>query len=303
MPVRGEAATASQTPPFPLTTIHDPLHGGDPLATRTELRVADLSDSGVSSDRPPARRRRPLAASRESLKPMRYRWYPALKTAADRLLALALLVPAAPLILLGAVLVKLTSRGAAFYTQTRVGLGGRPFTIYKLRTMIHQAESLTGPRWSLPGDPRVTRLGNFLRLTHLDELPQLLNVLRGDMSLIGPRPERPEFLPELERALPGYCKRLAVRPGVTGLAQVQLPADSDVNSVRRKLACDLYYIERLSPWLDLRLLLCTALYALGMPFERLGRWFRIPNTEQVETAMQGHVFEAPVAARPPRRSA
>src|SRR5262249_10833042 len=136
------------------------------------------------------------------------------------------------------------------------------------------------------------------RVRQLDELPQLLNVLRGDMSLIGPRPERPEFMPELERELPGYRKRLAVRPGVTGLAQVQLPADSDVNSVRRKLAYDLYYIERLSPWLDLRLVVCTFFYALGVRFERLGRWFRIPKVEQVEQAMHAHMHEP--AARPPR---
>src|SRR3954471_12705663 len=155
--------------------------------------------------------------------PARRGWlYPACKRAVEFTAALALLALTAPLLLLAALLIKLTSRGPAFYTQTRVGLGGRPFTIYKLRTMIHKAESLTGPRWSLPGDPRVTRFGQFLRLTHLDELPQLWNVLRGDMSLIGPRPERPEFVPELEQALPGYRKRLAVRPGVTGLAQVQL---------------------------------------------------------------------------------
>ena len=132
--------------------------------------------------------------------------------------------------------------------------------------MIHNCESLTGPRWSMPGDPRITPVGWFLRRTHLDELPQLLNVLRGEMSLIGPRPERPEFVPELERELPGYTQRLAVRPGVTGLAQVQLPPDTDLDSVRRKLAHDLYYIRHVSPWLDLRLLVCTAFYALGVPF-------------------------------------
>src|SRR5262249_56317768 len=121
--------------------------------------------------------------------------------------------------------------------------------------------SVTGPRWSMPGAPRVTPLGWFLRASHLDELPQLLNVLKGEMSLIGPRPERPEFIPELERALPCYRQRLNVRPGVTGLAQVQLPADSNLASVRRKLAYDLYYVERLSPWLDRRLLACTAFYA------------------------------------------
>jgi lipopolysaccharide/colanic/teichoic acid biosynthesis glycosyltransferase len=233
---------------------------------------------------------------------MRYRWYPACKALADRLLALVLFVPVGPLLLLSALMVKLTSRGPAFYTQTRLGMNGRTFTIYKLRTMIHKCESLTGPRWAMPGDPRITWFGAFLRATHLDELPQLINVLRGDMSLIGPRPERPEFLSELERALPGYRKRLSVRPGVTGLAQVQLPADSDVDSVRRKLAYDLYYIERLSPWLDLRLLLCTLLYALGVPYATIGRWFRIPNLDKVEKAMQNHVFDTP-AQRPLRRSA
>src|SRR5439155_3872848 len=165
------------------------------------------------------------------------------KAVLDRVAALALLVLGGPLILVLALLVKLTSRGPAFYTQTRLGRHGVPFTICKLRTMMNKCESLTGPRWSMPGDPRVTGLGRFLRATHLDELPQLLNVLRGDMSLIGPRPERPEFLPELERACPRYRERLAVRPGVTGLAQVQLPADTNIASVRRKLAYDLYYIR------------------------------------------------------------
>ena len=151
--------------------------------------------------------------------------------------------------------------------------------------MIHNCESLTGPRWSMPGDPRVTRIGAFLRASHLDELPQLLNVLRGEMSLIGPRPERPEFVPELERELPGYWQRLAVRPGVTGLAQVQLPPDSDLTSVRRKLAHDLYYIRHLSPWLDLRLLVCTAFYAMGLPFGVAGKLLGIPDGATVEEGM------------------
>src|SRR5262249_26068901 len=156
--------------------------------------------------------------------------------------------------------------GPAFYTQTRVGRDGRLFSIYKIRTMVDKCESLTGPRWSMPGDPRITLVGHFLRVTHLDELPQLLNVLRGEMSLIGPRPERPEFIPELERALPAYRGRLAIRPGVTGLAQVQLPADTDLDSVRAKLAYDLYYIRHRGAWLDFRILVCTALYAFGIPF-------------------------------------
>jgi lipopolysaccharide/colanic/teichoic acid biosynthesis glycosyltransferase len=199
--------------------------------------------------------------------------------------ALALLVPAAPVILAAALLVKLTSRGPAFYTQTRVGRHGRLFTIYKLRTMIHNCESLTGPRWAVPGDPRVTRVGRFLRLTHIDELPQLLNVLRGEMGLIGPRPERPELLPELERGVSRYCERLSIRPGLTGLAQVQLPPDTDLTSVGRKLACDLYYIQHLGPRLDLSILLCTALYVLGVPGRLARHLFRVPSSSTVERAV------------------
>jgi lipopolysaccharide/colanic/teichoic acid biosynthesis glycosyltransferase len=211
----------------------------------------------------------------------------------DRALAVCLLVLAAPLLLVLGLLVKLTSRGPAFYTQVRLGLGARTFTIYKLRTMMNKCESLTGPRWSIPGDPRVTALGRFLRCTHLDELPQLLNVLRGDMSLIGPRPERPEFLVELERHCPRYRERLAVRPGVTGLAQVQLPADTDVDSVRRKLAFDLYYIRHLGPWLDLALLFVTGFYALGVPFRLVGRILRVPAGESVEGEMRPLLEAAP----------
>lgn len=239
-----------------------------------------------------SRRQRARAAAAEwgSFKPMRYRWYPAIKNVLDRLTALVLLAITGPIIILAAVLIKLTSRGPAFYTQTRLGRHGKPFAIYKLRTMINKAEALTGPRWSLPGDPRVTRIGAFLRATHLDELPQLLNVLKGDMSLIGPRPERPEFLPELEEEMPGYRNRLSVRPGVTGLAQIQLPADSDVTSVRRKLAFDLYYIRFMNPWLDLRLLCCTFFYALGVSYRTIGRWFRIPRIERVERVMRDQLY-------------
>jgi lipopolysaccharide/colanic/teichoic acid biosynthesis glycosyltransferase len=212
--------------------------------------------------------------------------YLLVRTVADRLVALVLLVAAAPVIAVAALLVKLTSRGPAFYSQTRLGLGGRLFTIYKIRTMIHNCESLTGPRWSIPGDPRVTRLGRILRASHLDELPQLVNVVRGDMNLIGPRPERPEFLADLQRELPHYTNRLAIRPGVTGLAQIQLPADTDLDSVRRKLAYDLYYIHEVGPWLDLRILVCTAFYAIGIPYNALRELFRIPDSEMVERHVQ-----------------
>ncbi len=253
------------------------------IKTRLYRNPADTpsSDAGRGArtrDRKDANARMPRLA----MGPSRPHWYLPCKAVFDVAAAAVLLVLATPVILLAALVVKLTSRGPAFYTQARVGRDGRLFTIYKVRTMIHKCESLTGPRWSMPGDPRITLVGHFLRRTHLDELPQLVNVVRGDMSLIGPRPERPEFLPELEAALPCYGERLAVRPGVSGLAQVQLPADTDLDSVRHKLAYDLYYIGHVGPWLDLRLMLTTALYAFGVPFA-FSRWlFRIPGAETVE---------------------
>jgi lipopolysaccharide/colanic/teichoic acid biosynthesis glycosyltransferase len=243
------------------------------------------------------------AAGRVTVLPLRHRWYAYGKVVADFVFAALLTLPAGLIMLLAALLVKLTSRGPVFYTQKRVGRNGKPFTIIKIRTMIHNCESLTGPRWSMPGDPRITPVGWFLRKTHLDELPQLLNVLRGEMSLIGPRPERPEFIPELERAFPIYRQRLNVRPGVTGLAQVQLPPDTNLESVRCKLAHDLYYIRHLSPGLDLRLLLCTVCYAAGIPFRILSRALRVPTSRDVERSMRDLVGETPPPPTRPRMAA
>jgi lipopolysaccharide/colanic/teichoic acid biosynthesis glycosyltransferase len=204
-------------------------------------------------------------------------WYPACKAVVEFAIALGLLVLASPLIGVAAVLTTLTSRGPMIHSQVRLGRYGIPYTIYKIRTMVHRCEQQTGPCWSTAGDPRITRWGWFLRITHLDELPQLWNVLRGEMSLVGPRPERPEFTPHLERVLPLYRERLRVRPGMTGLAQVQLPADTDVRSVRRKLAYDLYYVQHMNFWLDVRIILCTALKVLGVPFTVLRALFRMPS--------------------------
>jgi lipopolysaccharide/colanic/teichoic acid biosynthesis glycosyltransferase len=219
--------------------------------------------------------------------------YEAIKAGGEWLFAGVLIVLAAPILLLTAVAVKLTSRGPVFYSQTRVGKYGKLFTLYKIRSMLHDCEKDSGARWSTPGDSRVTPIGAFLRKTHLDELPQLWNVLRGDMSLVGPRPERPEFTPALERAIPHYCDRLAVRPGVTGLAQVQLPPDTDMTSVRRKLAYDLYYIRYRSVWLDLRLIVCTAVHMAGLPYRALCLFFVMPRRQAVEDAYQEYSAPRP----------
>ena len=204
------------------------------------------------------------------------------KTAVEFVVAALLLTVFLPVILLTAALVRVTSRGPAFYLQTRVGKGGRLFRIYKLRTMYHDIEKVSGARWSAAGDPRVTFLGRFLRRTHLDELPQLFNVLKGEMSLVGPRPERPEFVSVLEREIARYRERLTVRPGVTGLAQVYLPPDTDLSSVRRKLTYDLAYTQRMNPWLDLRLMLVTGLRVLGLPLSALAWVFRLPDPQDIE---------------------
>jgi lipopolysaccharide/colanic/teichoic acid biosynthesis glycosyltransferase len=268
-----------------------------PLPTPIQLHPAEPATAPADTTVVVRFRRERTPAARPPVRPI-LAWYLPCKSAVDFVAALVLGAAALPLIAASALIVKLTSRGPAFYTQVRVGRGGRLFTIYKIRSMVHNCESLTGPRWSMPGDPRVTWIGWFLRATHLDELPQLLNVLRGEMSLIGPRPERPEFFPELERELPSYGQRLMVRPGVTGLAQVQLPPDTDISSVRRKLAHDLYYVQNVSPLMDLRLLICTAFYAIGVPFSLLSRLLGVPRSGVVERAMQNVLTEpAPARAR------
>ncbi|MCI0380015.1 MAG: sugar transferase [Gemmataceae bacterium] len=202
------------------------------------------------------------------------------------LAALVLLILTVPLWALTALGIKLTSPGPVIYTQMRIGRKGKPFVILKLRTMIDNCESLTGPRWCMPDDPRITWFGWFLRKSHLDELPQLINVLRGDMSLVGPRPERPEFVAELERELPGYQGRHAVLPGITGLAQVQLPPDMDIDTVRRKLRYDLHYVRHIGFWMDLKLLTCTVLRALGIPFAIAGKLLFVPGPKTVERTEQ-----------------
>ena len=217
----------------------------------------------------------------------------------DFTVALTLLILTLPLMLIAMLLVKLTSRGPAVYSQVRLGRAGIPFVIYKIRTMRQDAESMTGASWSKPGDSRITPVGRWLRKTHLDELPQLWNVLMGSMSMVGPRPERPEFFPQLEHAMPRYRDRLRVLPGVTGLAQVQLPPDMDLDSVRLKLAYDLEYVRRVGLWLDLRICWATAFKVGGSSFETIGQVFRF--RDQAAIVAQYRKMVSDVAPPPPAR--
>lgn len=188
----------------------------------------------------------------------------ALKPAVDYALAVVLFVLLLPVMLLTFLAVKLTSRGPAIYSQTRVGRGGRVFVIYKFRSMYHECEKHTGIQWSVKGDLRITPLGKVLRALHLDELPQLWNVLRGDMSLVGPRPERPEIVEDLRVSVFGYDVRHAVKPGITGFAQIHLPPDSSILTVKNKLIYDRFYVGRMGFWMDVYCLFCTGLKVLGL---------------------------------------
>lgn len=208
--------------------------------------------------------------SRTILHP-RTKIYVRAKAGIEWLAAFILLALAIPVLFALAILLKLTSEGPVFYQQTRLGRHGRPFQIYKLRTMTHGCEAVTGPVWSIAGDPRVTKVGRWLRDTHLDELPQLWNILRGDMSLIGPRPERPVIAENIERALPTFRDRLLIRPGITGLAQMRLPADSDLHVVKQKLAHDLSYIARMGPRLDAMIVISTFAHFVGMAATAVSR--------------------------------
>jgi sugar transferase (PEP-CTERM system associated) len=170
------------------------------------------------------------------------------------LVGMAVALPLVPFIVAG---IKLGSPGPVLFTQTRVGKGDRPFTMRKFRTMRQDAESMTGAVWSQVNDPRITRVGGFLRKTRLDEIPQLMNILGGTMSLVGPRPERPEFVAKLKERIPYYSERHHVKPGLTGWAQVRYPYGSSVEDAIEKLRYDLYYIKHLSLFLDLGIIFRT----------------------------------------------
>lgn len=187
--------------------------------------------------------------------PLHYPWNRFLKRTFDVIGAAAGLIVSSPVIALAAAAIKLDSKGPVFYRQERCGEDGKCFHIYKLRTMVENAEGKTGPVWARADDPRCTRVGSFLRKHNVDELPQLYNVLRGDMSLVGPRPERPHFVRRFTEDIPRYMTRHFVKSGLTGWAQVNgLRGDT---SIRARLRYDMYYLENWSPLLDLKILFMT----------------------------------------------
>ena len=167
-----------------------------------------------------------------------------------------------PLWFLISILIKIDSRGPVFYQQERMGKNGKIFYINKFRSMVSDAEAKTGPVWAATEDKRITTIGRLLRRFHFDETPQLINILKGDMSIVGPRPERPYFVKKLKQTYPFYSRRFKIRPGVTGWSQINQPFDVNVKDVHQKLKYDFFYIENMSLRLDVNILLKTILVVL-----------------------------------------
>ncbi len=189
-------------------------------------------------------------------------WEKKLKRLMDIVISLLILLVSSPIIILTAIAIKIDSIGPIFFKQERLGQNGKPFNVYKFRSMIKDAEKYTGPVWSQKNDPRVTRMGKFVRKVRIDEIPQMLNVLKGEMSLVGPRPERAFFVEKLSQEIPYYKRRLKVRPGVTGWAQIKHKYDESIEDVKIKLKYDLFYIENMSLRMDFKILLRTVFVVL-----------------------------------------
>ena len=191
-------------------------------------------------------------------------FYPSkVKVIPDVVFAIVLLIIGLPLWFFIVCVIKLDSKGPIFFKQVRLGKNNEKFTLIKFRTMIENAEIETGPVWTDKKDPRITFVGKGLRRFYLDEVPQLLNVLKGEMSLVGPRPERPFFVEKLEKEYPLYSRRLKIRPGITGWAQIKHSYDERIEDIREKLKYDFYYIENVDIWLDIKILLGTILVVLS----------------------------------------
>ena len=191
-------------------------------------------------------------------------WRSLVKRTIDLTAAVFGLTVSAPIMALVALAIKFNSPGPVLFGQVRVGKKGKPFMMFKFRTMRSDAELLTGPIWATEHDSRITRVGMFLRKTHLDELLQLINVFKGEMSLVGPRPERPYFVREFRKVIPHYDRRLCIKPGITGLAQVRQGYDRTIEDVKRKVKYDFLYIQKMCPLLDMKVLAMTVGAVVGL---------------------------------------
>jgi len=180
-----------------------------------------------------------------------------LKRLIDIFVSFFTLIITFPILIIVSILIKFSSKGGIIFKQNRVGLNVRHFIVHKFRTMYDDSEKNTGPVWAKINDPRITKIGHFLRKTRIDEFPQLFDVLIGNMSIVGPRPERDFFISQLKEKFPYYMRRLNVRPGVTGWAQIMGSYDTDIESVENKLKLDFYYIENISIWLDVKIMIIT----------------------------------------------
>ncbi len=189
-------------------------------------------------------------------------WEKKLKRLMDIFVSLLILIVSSPILILTSIAIKLDSKGPILFKQERLGQNGKPFNVLKFRSMINDAEKYTGPVWSQKNDPRVTRMGKLLRKVRIDEIPQMINVLKGEMSLVGPRPERAFFVEKLSQEIPYYKRRLKVRPGVTGWAQIKHKYDESIEDVKIKLRYDLFYIENMSIRMDFKILLRTVFVVL-----------------------------------------
>ncbi|HUI31702.1 MAG TPA: sugar transferase, partial [Candidatus Acidoferrales bacterium] len=190
-------------------------------------------------------------------------WEEATKRTIDVLFSFLVLALGSPLWVLVALAIRLESKGTVIYKQDRVGQEGRSFTLYKFRSMYENAEKHTGPTWADRNDPRITHVGRILRRAHIDEIPQFFNVLKGNMSLVGPRPERPFFVDQLSAQIPLYRRRLKVRPGITGWAQIKHSYDQSVDDVKIKLQFDLFYIENMSLRMDFKIAINTIFHMIS----------------------------------------
>jgi exopolysaccharide biosynthesis polyprenyl glycosylphosphotransferase len=189
-------------------------------------------------------------------------WEKKAKRLMDLGISLLFLILTSPIMLIVSIAIKLDSKGPVFYKQERSGLNGKVFNILKFRSMIKDAEKKSGPVWSTKDDPRITRVGRIIRKLRLDEIPQVINVLKGEMSFVGPRPERPYFVEKLSEEIPLYKRRLRVRPGITGWAQVKHKYDETIEDVKTKLRYDLFYIENMSLRMDLKIIFRTVFVVL-----------------------------------------